>query len=86
MTEIKPSEVSQILKQELSNLNNQTSLDETGTVLAVGDGIARLYGLTNVVIPDRSKRVSRPFFNAIRHGYMAGIQRRKSYRSLHQTQ
>ena len=48
MTEIKPSEVSQILKQELSNLNNQTSLDETGTVLAVGDGIARLYGLTNV--------------------------------------
>jgi len=47
MTEIKPSEVSQILKQELNNLNNQTSLDETGTVLAVGDGIARLYGLTN---------------------------------------
>ena len=47
MTEIKPSEVSKILKQELNNLNNQTSLDETGTVLAVGDGIARLYGLTN---------------------------------------
>ena len=47
MTEIKPSEVSQILKQELNNLNNQTRLDETGTVLAVGDGIARLYGLTN---------------------------------------
>ena len=47
MTEIKPSEVSQILKQELNTLNNQTSLDETGTVLAVGDGIARLYGLTN---------------------------------------
>ena len=48
MTEIKPSEVSQILKNELSNLNNHTSLDETGTVLAVGDGIARLYGLSNV--------------------------------------
>ena len=42
MTEIKPSEVSKILKQELNNLNNQTSLDETGTVLAVGDGIARI--------------------------------------------
>ena len=48
MTEIKPSEVSQILKEELANLNSQSGLEETGTVLAVGDGIARLYGLTNV--------------------------------------
>ncbi len=48
MTEIKPSEVSKILKKELENLNNNNSLDETGTVLAVGDGIARLYGLSNV--------------------------------------
>jgi len=48
MTEIKSSEVSQILKEELANLNSQSGLEETGTVLAVGDGIARLYGLTNV--------------------------------------
>ena len=48
MTEIKPSEVSKILKKELENLNNNNRLDETGTVLAVGDGIARLYGLSNV--------------------------------------
>tara|TARA_B100001250_G_scaffold222437_1_gene190755 strand:- start:972 stop:2552 length:1581 start_codon:yes stop_codon:yes gene_type:complete len=48
MTEIKSSEVSQILKEELSNLQAQSGLEETGTVLAVGDGIARLYGLQNV--------------------------------------
>ena len=48
MTEIKPSEVSQILKTELSNLKSDSKLEETGTVLAVGDGIARLYGLKNV--------------------------------------
>ena len=48
MTEIKSSEVSQILKEELGNLQSQSGLEETGTVLAVGDGIARLYGLQNV--------------------------------------
>ena len=48
MTEIKPSEVSQILKTELGNLQTESSLEETGSVLAVGDGIARLYGLKNV--------------------------------------
>ena len=48
MTEIKPSEVSKILKKELQNLNNNSGHDETGIVLAVGDGIARLYGLSNV--------------------------------------
>ena len=48
MTEIKPSEVSQILKTELSNLQTDSKLEETGSVLAVGDGIARLYGLKNV--------------------------------------
>ena len=45
MTEIKSSEVSNILKTELSNLETQINLEETGTVLSVGDGIARLYGL-----------------------------------------
>ena len=48
MTEIKPSEVSQILKTELSGLTSESQLEETGSVLAVGDGIARLYGLQNV--------------------------------------
>ncbi len=48
MTEIKPSEVSKILKEELINLESNSTLEETGTVLAIGDGIARIYGLKNV--------------------------------------
>ncbi len=48
MATIKPAEVSAILKQQLSNFDGKASLDEVGTVLQVGDGIARVYGLANV--------------------------------------
>lgn len=48
MAEIKPSEVTAILRKQLSNANLESSLEEVGTVLTVGDGIARIYGLTNV--------------------------------------
>ncbi|MGC9470362.1 MAG: F0F1 ATP synthase subunit alpha [Bacteroidales bacterium] len=48
MTEIKPSEVSRILKQQLEGVKTQLELEEVGTVLQVGDGIARIYGLANV--------------------------------------
>jgi F-type H+-transporting ATPase subunit alpha len=47
MASIKPSEISSIIKEELSNINLSGSLEETGTVLEVGDGIARVYGLSN---------------------------------------
>ena len=47
MASIKPSEISSIIKEELSNANLSGSLEETGTVLEVGDGIARAYGLSN---------------------------------------
>ncbi len=47
MSQIKPSEVTAILRQQLQNFESQASLDETGTVLLVGDGIARVYGLHN---------------------------------------
>lgn len=47
MAEIKPAEVSAILKQQLTNFDSNVSLDEIGTVLQVGDGIARVYGLEN---------------------------------------
>ncbi|MGM5629280.1 F0F1 ATP synthase subunit alpha [Apibacter raozihei] len=46
MADIKPAEVSAILKQQLSNFDQNVSLDEIGTVLQVGDGIARIYGLS----------------------------------------
>jgi F-type H+-transporting ATPase subunit alpha len=48
MAEIKPSEVSAILRQQLAGVKSATELEEVGTVLQVGDGIARIYGLSNV--------------------------------------
>ncbi|HLS11253.1 MAG TPA: F0F1 ATP synthase subunit alpha, partial [Flavobacteriaceae bacterium] len=47
MADVKPAEVSAILKKQLTNFEASASLDEVGTVLTVGDGIARVYGLTN---------------------------------------
>ncbi|MBB4119322.1 F-type H+-transporting ATPase subunit alpha [Mesonia hippocampi] len=47
MAEVNPAEVSAILKQQLSGFEAQASLDEIGTVLTVGDGIANVYGLSN---------------------------------------
>jgi F-type H+-transporting ATPase subunit alpha len=48
MAEIKPAEVSAILRQQLAGFSTQAELEETGSVLQVGDGIARVYGLTHV--------------------------------------
>lgn len=48
MVGIKPDEISAILRQQLSNFNASAELEEVGTVLSVGDGIARIYGLNNV--------------------------------------
>ena len=47
MSEIKPSEVTAILRQQLQKYDCRTELEEMGTVLVVGDGIARVYGLFN---------------------------------------
>ena len=48
MVDIKPDEISAILKSQLSNMDVESNLEEIGTVLQVGDGIARIYGLNNV--------------------------------------
>ena len=48
MAGINPAEVSAILKQQLANFDTQSNVEEVGTVLQVGDGIARIYGLENV--------------------------------------
>ena len=47
MSEIKPAEVSAILKKQLADVDLDVALEEVGTVLTVGDGIARVYGLNN---------------------------------------
>ena len=47
MAEIKPAEISAILKKQLSGFGSEASVEEVGTVLEVGDGIARVHGLAN---------------------------------------
>jgi len=47
MANIKPAEVSKILRQQLEGIQTGAELEEVGTVLEVGDGIARIYGLSN---------------------------------------
>ena len=47
MVDVKPDEISAILRQQLSNFKTSSELEEVGTVLQVGDGIARIYGLNN---------------------------------------
>lgn len=46
MVQIRPDEVSAILREQLSNIKTEAELEEVGTVLQVGDGVARIYGLT----------------------------------------
>ncbi|MBS1095150.1 F0F1 ATP synthase subunit alpha [Gluconobacter wancherniae] len=47
--EIRPAEISDILKQQIASFDKTETVSETGTVLSIGDGIARVYGLTNVM-------------------------------------
>ncbi len=49
MAEIRPDEVSAILRKQLAGFENETDVYEVGTVLQVGDGIARVYGLSKVM-------------------------------------
>ena len=48
MDNIRPAEVSELLKKKIEGFKTDTELEEVGTVLEVGDGIARVYGLNNV--------------------------------------
>jgi F-type H+/Na+-transporting ATPase subunit alpha len=46
MAEVRPDEVTAILREQLSNFRSEAELEEIGTVLQVGDGVARIYGLS----------------------------------------
>ncbi|NBX38732.1 MAG: F0F1 ATP synthase subunit alpha, partial [Flavobacteriia bacterium] len=48
MAELKPAEISAILREQLSGAKTEAELQEVGTVLQVGDGIARIFGLNGV--------------------------------------
>ena len=45
MSNIRPDEVSSIIRDQLSNFKSESELEEVGTILLVGDGVARIYGL-----------------------------------------
>jgi F-type H+-transporting ATPase subunit alpha len=47
MAEVNPAEVSAILRKQLAGYKSESELEEVGTILQVGDGIARAYGLSN---------------------------------------
>lgn len=47
--DIRPAEISEILKQQIATFDQPEAVSETGKVLSIGDGIARVYGLTNVM-------------------------------------
>lgn len=47
MNDVRPDEVSAILREQLSNVKSEAELEEVGTVLQIGDGVARIYGLSN---------------------------------------
>ena len=46
---INPSEISEVLKQQLESVNSKVNFEEVGQVLEVGDGVAHVYGLDNVL-------------------------------------
>jgi F-type H+-transporting ATPase subunit alpha len=48
MADINPAEITAILRQELSGFKSEAELEEVGTILQIGDGTARIYGLTNI--------------------------------------
>ncbi len=52
MAEVRPDEVSSILRKQLSGFDSQIDIYDVGTVLQVGDGIARVYGLSNVMMSE----------------------------------
>jgi F-type H+-transporting ATPase subunit alpha len=47
--DIKPGEITDILKREIKEYDREIDVAETGTVLSIGDGIARVYGLDKVM-------------------------------------
>jgi len=48
MSHVRPDEVSAILREQLSSFKTEADLEEVGTILQIGDGVARIYGLTKV--------------------------------------
>jgi len=52
MAEVRPDEISAILRKQLAGFDNEAEIYDVGTVLQVGDGIARVYGLSKVMVSE----------------------------------
>src|SRR5436190_17380374 len=50
MAQIRADEISRVLRQEIENYDQAVNVEETGSVISVGDGIARIYGLEKVMV------------------------------------
>src|SRR6202795_508985 len=49
MAQIKADEISQILREQIANYDSKVRVDEVGTIISLGDGIARVHGLDKVM-------------------------------------
>jgi len=49
MAQIRPDEITQLIRQQIENYESKIAVDEVGTVIALGDGIARVHGLDKVM-------------------------------------
>lgn len=70
MAAIRPDEVSAIIREQLSNFKSDAELEEVGTVLQVGDGIARIYGLTKVQYGELIEFSNGHVLPILRHYYL----------------
>ncbi len=48
-TQIRADEISRVLKEQINQYNKKIEVSETGSVLSIGDGVARIYGLENAM-------------------------------------
>ncbi len=63
MAQIKADEITQLLKEQIQNYDAQISVDEVGTIISLGDGIARIHGLDKAMAGEMLKfppRCGRP--------------------------
>ena len=49
---LNPAEISNLIKAQLKNIDQSLEMDESGTVLSIGDGIANVYGLQNAMMSE----------------------------------
>ena len=71
--EINPSEVTKILKEQIKNFGEKAEVSEVGQVLSVGDGIARIYGLDNVLLYVHYE--NNVYFSKIFIGFVVNIKK-----------